>query len=91
LQSLAVRGTMASQLIGDKHPRGVPQALEQLAQARLGGCLVAPTLQGNILDIPLLLHDMPEIGALSVGGEQHLIPVSLVAPPSTLAGQAMGT
>jgi hypothetical protein len=55
-QDHAHGGPVASQLIRDDHPWNVPQALEESAEERFRGVLVAPTLHQDIEDMAVLVN-----------------------------------
>jgi hypothetical protein len=67
-QELPLCRPIAPQLIGDDHPRGVRQALQQLAEESLRRLLVSPALHKNVEDIPLLVHGSPEIVPFAMDG-----------------------
>jgi len=55
------RGPVAFQLIGDDDPWDVLAPFEELAEERLGGALIAPSLHQNIEHGPVLIDRPPQI------------------------------
>jgi hypothetical protein len=75
----AVRGTVATQLVGDHHPRHVPQSLQQLTKEPLRGPGVTTGGDQNVQDIPVLVDRPPQVLPGTVDREEHLVqmPVGL--------------
>src|SRR5215831_4568222 len=72
-QELALGGTVALQLIRNKHARDIPQALEQLTKELLGGLLVAATLHQDVEHVVVLIHGTPQVMALPVDRQKDLV------------------
>jgi hypothetical protein len=72
-QDLALGGTVALQLIRNDHARDIPQTLEQLTKALLGGVLVAAALHENVQDVVVLIHRAPQVMALAIDGQEAFI------------------
>ena len=89
-QDLALRGTIALPLVGDHHPWNVLTALEERAEALLGGLFVAPPLAQDIEDIAIVIDGPPEIVALRVDRDEHLIQMPCVAWAGTPATELIG-
>jgi hypothetical protein len=70
---LALGGPVAFELIRDEHPWHVRELLEQLAEELLRGAFVPPTLHEDIEDIPILIDGAPQIVALTMDRQKHLI------------------
>jgi len=77
-QDLALRGAVALQLVRNDDARHVQQALQQLAEKLLRRLLVASALHEDIEDVVVLVDSAPEVVALPVDGQEHLIQVPLV-------------
>src|SRR5262249_41957060 len=77
-QYLSLRRTVALQLVRNDDPRHVLQFLQQLAEKLLRCLLVASALYQDIEHIVVLIHCTPQIMALAVYGEKHLIEMPLV-------------
>jgi hypothetical protein len=60
-QKLAVRGLVAGQLVGDNHPRHVPQALEQLTEKPLGRHRVTTRLHQDVEHVAVLVDRAPQV------------------------------
>ena len=58
-ENLALSRTVASEFVGDDHPRHVGQTLEQLAEELLGGLFVPPALYQDLQHVPVLIHGPP--------------------------------
>jgi hypothetical protein len=58
-EALALRSTVAFELIGDEHPWHGGQALEELAEELLRGLFVPPALHQDVEPIPVLIHRPP--------------------------------
>jgi hypothetical protein len=65
-------GFVTFQFIGDEHPWGVRQSLEQLTEERLCGFPVAPALRQDIEDVAVLVDRPPEVMTLTVKREKRL-------------------
>jgi hypothetical protein len=85
-EDLALRSPIAFALLRDEHPWDILASLEELPEELPGGVRVAPPLHQNIQDNPVLIHRPPQLVALFVDGDEHLvqmpcIPKASVAPP----------
>jgi hypothetical protein len=72
-QNLPLRGMITFQRIVDSHSWDVLIAFEKLTAKLLGSLLVASTLEQHVEDVALRVHGAPEIMALTVDGEKHVI------------------
>ena len=81
---LSLGSFVTFQFIGDEHPWGVRQSLEQPTEERLCGFLVAPALHQDIEHSPVLIHGPPEVMTLTVNREKHLVEVPLITRPGPL-------
>ena len=63
-QDLALRRTIALQLVRDDHTGHVLQALEQLAKELFRGLRMPPTLHQDIQDVVVLIDGPPQVMAL---------------------------
>src|ERR687888_986211 len=77
-QDLALRRTVALELVRDDHPWHVLKPLEQLAEKLLRGVLVAPALHQDVEDVVVLIDSVPQVMAFTMDGEKHLIQVPRV-------------
>src|SRR5262245_998779 len=77
-QYLALRRTVALQLVRNDDPRHVLQALQQLAEKLLRCLLIPSALDQDIEHVIVLIHSAPQVMALPVDGQEHLIQVPLV-------------
>jgi hypothetical protein len=78
-QDLALGRAVALELIGDNNAWHVLEPFEQLAKELLGGVLIAPALEQDIKDVVVLIDGAPEVMALTINCEKHLIQVPFVA------------
>jgi hypothetical protein len=78
-QYLPLGRAVALQLIGDNNAWHVLEPFEQLAKELLGGVLIAPALDQAIEDMVVLIDGSPEVMALTINCEKHLIQVPFVA------------
>jgi hypothetical protein len=62
----------------------------QLAEERLRSGLVASALNQNIEPMATLIHGSPEVVAIAMNRENHLVQMPLVAWLRTLAPQLIG-
>ena len=60
-KDLALRHTVASQLVGHDHPRHILQALQQPAKETLGSFAISPPLHKNVEYNTILIHGAPEV------------------------------
>ena len=74
---LFLGGTVASELVGDHHPR-LAILLDQLAQKTLGSLPVAPFLNHDVQNVAMLINRTPEIENLAADLDHNLIKVPLV-------------
>src|SRR5262245_29682803 len=77
-QDLALRRTVALQLVRNDDARHVLQALQQLTEKLLRRLLVAAALHEDIEDVVVLVDGAPEVMALTIDGQKDLIQVPLV-------------
>src|SRR5215813_4466631 len=77
-QDLALRGAVALELVRDDDTRHVLQPLEQRAKKPLRRLLLPPALHEDVKHIIVLVDRAPEVMALPVDGQEHLIQVPLV-------------
>src|SRR4051812_1688995 len=87
--NLALRRTVASQLVGDEHTRRVAQAFQQFAEEPLGGFGIAPALHQDVEDVPILTDCPPQIMNLAADADEHLVSIPFVARlrPAALQGR----
>jgi hypothetical protein len=74
-----MRRLIASELIGDQHPRRRALPLEEFAEEPLGGLSVAPALDEDVEDVAVLVDGPPQILTTAVDRHEHLVEVPLVA------------
>jgi hypothetical protein len=74
-QDIALGGGIAFQLVGDQHTRDSSLLLQQFAQQALGRLLIAPALDENVKDKPLLVNGAPEPMLCAGDGDDDLIKV----------------
>src|SRR5262249_40222822 len=77
-QDLALRCAVALELIGDNHAWHVLQSLEQLAKELLRRLLIAATLPQDVEHVIVLVNSAPQVMALPVDRQKHLVQVPLV-------------
>src|SRR5262245_52784830 len=77
-QDLALRRTVALQLVRNDDARHVQQALQQLAEKLLRRLLVAAALHEDIEDVVVLVDRAPEVMTLTINREKYLSQVPLV-------------
>ena len=70
---------VAPELIGDHHARFVLTAAQDPSQEALGGRLIAPLLNEDVQDDPVLVDRAPQPVALPANLQQHLVQMPLVA------------
>src|SRR5215467_4299419 len=78
-QYLALRGTVALELVRNDYPRHVLQALQQLAKKLLRRLLIAPALHEDVKHVIVLVDSPPQVMPLTLNGKKYLIQVPLVA------------
>src|SRR4051812_13295101 len=76
---LPLGGGVAAQLVGEQHTRRLSLLLQQFAQQAFGGLLIAPALDEDVENKPLLVDRTPEPVLLAGDGNDDLIKVPLVA------------
>src|SRR4051794_14453315 len=90
---VCLRGAVARQLVRDHDTRGPHLPLQQLAEQALGGPLVAPALNQNVEQDPILVDGPPEPMLLSADHQAHFVEMPLVArtgqPAPDLVGEAL--
>jgi hypothetical protein len=84
-KNLSLSSPVALQLIGDDEARDVGQAFEQLTEELLRGALIPAALHKDIQHMAFLIDRPPQIMALALDRQKHLIHVLLVAWPGTTA------
>src|SRR5262245_24559942 len=77
-QDLALGRAVALELIRDDHAWHVLQALQQLAEKLLRRLFVAAALHQDIEDVVVLVDSAPQVMALAIDHQEHLIQVPLV-------------
>ena len=87
---LTLRHTVASQLVGDDHPRLVLQSPEQPLEEALGGFRIAPFLNQDVQGNTLLINSSPEIMLHALDPNKDLVQVPFVARVGSAAAQAVG-
>ena len=70
---LAMRGSVASEFVGDKAPRRSALLLEKPAKEPGRGCLVPPFLEQDIQDLPILINGPKQVTLLSVDPNKDFI------------------
>src|SRR4051812_49353934 len=81
---------VALQLVGDKHTRCATVLLEELAEQTFGGLLVAPALDQNIENEPILVDGTPEPMLPPGDADDDLIEVPFVATARRSLTNAVG-
>ncbi len=89
-QDLPRGRAVARQFVGDDDRRDVPQTLQELPEESLRGNLVSPALHQDVEDIPVLIDGPPQIRALAIDRQKHLIQVPLVTWMRTSAPELIG-
>ena len=77
-QDLPFGRAVALQLVSNDHPWHVLEPLEQLTKELLRRLLVVATLHQNIEDVVVLVNRAPQVMALPIDGQKHLVEVPLV-------------
>src|SRR5262249_44494287 len=77
-QDLALGRAVALELIRNDHAWHVLQSLEQLAKELLRCVLIAPALDQNVEDVVVLVDSAPQVMALPVDRQKHLVEVPLI-------------
>jgi hypothetical protein len=72
-QDLPLGRAITRPLIREHDTRHIHQALEQLADERLGSLCVPTTLDQNVEDVAVLIHGPPEIMALPIDGGKDFV------------------
>src|SRR5262249_41395491 len=72
-QYLTLRCTVALQLVRNNHPWHVLEPLQQLTKELLRRLLVAATLHQDVEHVIVLIHGAPQVMALTVNGQKHLV------------------
>ena len=78
-EDLALGRAVAFELIRNDHPWHVLEPLEELAEKLLRRVRIAPALHQDIEDVVVLIDGSPEVMALTINREKHLIQVPFVA------------
>src|SRR5262245_6509169 len=77
-QNLTLRGAVALQLNRDEHPWHVLEPLEQRAEKPLRRFLVAAALHQDVEDVVVLVDSAPQVIALPVDRQKHLVQMPLI-------------
>ena len=77
-ENLLLRRTVALQLVRNDDPRHILQALQQLAEKLLRCLLVTSALYQDIEHVIVLIHGAPQVMALPIDRQKHLVEVPLV-------------
>ena len=77
-QNLALRRAVALQLVGNDDAGHVVQPFEQRAKELLRRVLIPPALDQDIEHVIVLIHCTPQVMALPIDGQEHLIQIPLV-------------
>jgi hypothetical protein len=85
-----MRGLIACQLVGDNHPRHIPQTLEQFMEKPLGCFGVSPRLHQDVEHVAVLVNRTPQIAPLAIDLDEHLIEVPFVARAGSARAQLVG-
>src|SRR6266498_3476915 len=89
-QDFPLGSTVAVERIGDDDLWHVREALEELAEELRGSLLVAPPLHQDVEYVSVLIDGPPQVVALLVDREEHLIHVPRVARPRTPPPELIG-
>src|ERR1700692_1522970 len=89
-KQLALRHTVASQLIGHDHARHILQALQQPPEKAFGGFGIAAWLNEDIEHDAVLIHGTPKIVLHSLDPHEYLVQVPLIPRSWPTAAQAFG-
>jgi hypothetical protein len=89
-EDLPFRRAVALEFICNEHPWHILQPFEQLAKKLLCGLLVAAALHQDIEHVVVLIDSAPEVMALSVDGQKHLIQVPFIPGLRATPTQAIG-
>ena len=71
-QKLAVSDPVAGQLVGDNHPRHIPQALEQFTEKPLGCFGVSPRLHQDVEHVAVLVDRALQLMGDAVDLDENL-------------------
>jgi insertion element IS1 protein InsB len=77
-QHFALGGAVALELIRDEHPGHVLAPFQQLPEEFLRSLLVTPRLDQDVQHMPVLIHGAPQVVALAMNRQKHLVQVPLV-------------
>ena len=83
----AMRRLIASELVGDHHPRHVHCFLSSLRKNRLAALASRRGLDQDVQDIAVLVDGPPQVLPLAVDREEDLVEVPRVAGPGPAAAQ----
>ncbi len=89
-KDLALRHTVASQLVGHDHPRHILQTLQQPAKETVGSFGISPLLQENVEYNTILIYGAPEAVLHPLDANEHLVHVPLVPRSWPAAAQTVG-
>ena len=83
-----MRHLIASELVGDQHPRYPALLGQQLTEEPLGGLGIPARLDQDVEDVAVLVDGPPQILPTAVDRQEHLVEVPLVAGSGLAAAQA---
>jgi hypothetical protein len=89
-KQMALRDTVAFQLVSHDHPRHILQAVQQSSEETLGSVGITPILNQNVEHDAVLIHSAPEILLDALDSDEDLIKVPLVPGPWPAMAQAAG-
>jgi hypothetical protein len=70
---------IALELVSDKNPKRIPQALEELAKKPFSSLLIAPALHQDVECMAVLIDSTPEVMMLALDREHDFVKMPLVA------------
>jgi hypothetical protein len=85
-----VGNRVAAQLVGDQTARHTPLPLQQFAEETLSGTPIAPRLDENVDDVPVLIDRPPEILLPTLDMHEEFVQVPRVAHVSSPSPQSSG-
>ena len=89
-QQVALRHTIASQLVGHDRPRHILQTLQQPPEEALRGVGIAPGLNQTVERDTILIDGASEIVLHAADPDEDFVHVPLVPWPWPVASQAVG-
>ncbi len=72
-ENLALSGSVARKLVGDKDAWDVRTTFEELAEERLRCSFVSSALNQNIEDVAILIDRPPQVMSFAVDFQEHLV------------------